>query len=137
MMLVDTYVAASPIEGLGVFAAVDIPKGARIWQFDQGFDIVLYKQQLGRMAPWQASFFKRYCFMFKGRYYYCVDNARFMNHSSSSNTYETDDATCAAMDIKAGEEITCDYGDMGVTPEDKAENLWPFVDTGDEKQKVT
>jgi SET domain-containing protein len=38
MLLVSTYVAASEIEGVGVFAAAPIRKGTLIWQLNPDFD---------------------------------------------------------------------------------------------------
>ncbi|RUU09259.1 SET domain-containing protein-lysine N-methyltransferase, partial [Mesorhizobium sp. M7A.T.Ca.TU.009.01.3.2] len=38
MMLIRTYVTASAIEGVGVFAAEPIGKGASIWRLDPDFD---------------------------------------------------------------------------------------------------
>jgi SET domain-containing protein len=38
MLLISTYVAASDIEGVGVFAATPIKKGSLIWQLNTDFD---------------------------------------------------------------------------------------------------
>ena len=38
MLLVSTYIAASEIEGVGVFAAAPILKGALIWRLEPDFD---------------------------------------------------------------------------------------------------
>ena len=38
MMLVQTYVAPSEVEGVGVFAAKKIEKGDLIWRYDPSFD---------------------------------------------------------------------------------------------------
>ncbi|TIP79437.1 MAG: SET domain-containing protein-lysine N-methyltransferase, partial [Mesorhizobium sp.] len=38
MLLIRTYIAASAIEGVGVFAAEPISKGASIWRLDPDFD---------------------------------------------------------------------------------------------------
>ncbi|TIS47846.1 MAG: SET domain-containing protein-lysine N-methyltransferase, partial [Mesorhizobium sp.] len=38
MLLIRTYVAQSAIEGVGVFAAEPIRKGASIWRLDPDFD---------------------------------------------------------------------------------------------------
>ena len=123
MMLVDTYLAQSVVDGLGLFAAVDIPVGTKIWQFDDGFDIILDEKDFARMPDWQAKYFLKYCFKFQGRYFFCVDNARYMNHSAEPNTYESPEATWSSRDIKAREEIMCDYRRMGVTQEDLVHNM--------------
>jgi len=41
MILVRTYLAPSSIDGLGLFAAEDIPKGTITWEFYSEIDIVL------------------------------------------------------------------------------------------------
>ena len=38
MMLIRTYVAASAIEGVGMFAAEPIARGASIWRLEPDFD---------------------------------------------------------------------------------------------------
>ena len=59
----------------------------------------------------------RYVYLHEGsaKYVFCLDNARFMNHTHEPNTrgvnppdqpYGYDVAT---RDIAAGEELTCDY----------------------------
>jgi len=122
-MLVDTYVAPSEIEGLGLFAAQDVPEGTRIWRLDPGFDLVLTDERLAEMAEWQHNYFKRYCFKWNGLFYFCIDNARYMNHSENYNVFDYPDGTYATRDIKAGEEITCDYAHMGDTEDDLKHNL--------------
>jgi hypothetical protein len=132
MMTVETYVAPSSIHGMGLFAANDIPAGTILWQYDAGFDLVIEKKTIEDMPAWKAEYFRMYCYVLQGKYYYCVDNGRFMNHSSAPNTYETPDTTVAAVDIKAGEEITCDYADMGVTEADCADNISDLMDIIDD-----
>ena len=49
------------------------------------------------------------------KYIFCLDNARFMNHSEKPNTESVFPASdhfghdVASRDIAAGEELTCDY----------------------------
>ena len=38
MLLIDTYLDKSPIQGIGVFAKNPIAKGTSIWRLDQRFD---------------------------------------------------------------------------------------------------
>lgn len=46
MMLIPTYVAPSPIEGVGVFAAEYIEEGALIWNLDPGLDRLIRKDEV-------------------------------------------------------------------------------------------
>lgn len=126
MMLIDTYVTNSGIHGSGIFTREPIKANMRIWRFDQGFDIILTTEQLLDMPEWQRKFFETYCYMNDGKLFYCVDNARFMNHSESPNTYEKPDGTYAAVDIEIGEELTCNYANFGITPEDFVFNFSVF-----------
>ena len=126
MMLIDTFVTNSGIHGSGIFARESIKAHTRIWRFDQGFDIVLTPEQLLTMPEWQRKFFETYAYMNDGKLFYCVDNARFMNHSETPNTYEKPDGTYAAVDIEIGEELTCNYAAFGVTQEDFVFNFSVF-----------
>ncbi len=53
MLLIRTYVAQSAIEGVGVFAAEPISKGASIWRLDPDFDrlIPMEKYEAAPAAP--------------------------------------------------------------------------------------
>jgi hypothetical protein len=84
----------------------------------------LTEERLLEMPEWQRNYFKRYCFKWNGLLYFCIDNARYMNHSLESNTREEPDGTYADQDIQAGEEIVCNYADMGDTDEDLHHNLF-------------
>lgn len=127
MMLIDTFVANSKINGSGIFTKEKIKENTRIWRFDEGYDLVLSPEQLNSMPLWQRKFFETYCFMNEGKLYYCCDNARFMNHSEKPNTYEKPDGTYSSFDIEIGEELTCDYALFGVTQEDYAFNFSIFI----------
>lgn len=116
MMLVPTYVAPSPIEGVGIFAAEDIPAGTAIWHFDPVFDRVFPLREVDAMAPVQRDYVERYGYTHMLDDGYVViesDNGRFMNHSARPNTdFTRPDVGYAIRDIRAGEEITCDYGEF-------------------------
>lgn len=122
MLLVKTFVNSSSIEGLGLFAAEDIPANTQIWAYHEEFDKVLTENKLNSMPAWQSEFFKKYCFSSDNLLYYCIDDARFMNHSKAPNTIDRPAGTFSARHIKAGEELCCDYAGMGHTPKDIAFN---------------
>lgn len=129
MMLIETFVTNSGIHGTGIFTKELIKAHQRIWRYDQGYDLVLTPEQLQSMPIWQKKFFETYCYMNGGKLYYCVDNARFMNHSETPNCYEKPDGTYAAVDIEVGEELTCNYAAFGVTEEDMVFNFSIFNPT--------
>ena len=114
---VRTTLAPSPIAGIGLFAAEDIPAGTITWAWDPALDRTHTEAELQRLDPAVRAFLDRYAYWEPSlnAYALCVDNARFMNHSDDPNTGGTYDgfppggADVALRDIKAGEEMTCDY----------------------------
>jgi SET domain-containing protein len=119
MLTVTTRIAASPIHGIGLFAAQDIPRGTVIWRLVPEFDLVFDKETFERLPEPARIQVNRYSYLAseRGAYVLCGDDARFMNHSATPNTFEESEArTVAARDIAAGEEITCDYNRLGPGP---------------------
>lgn len=111
MFLIPTYLAASPIQGIGVFTPFDIPKGTRLWEFNPAVDWKFTAEELERMPePFKARL-KIYCYLnLEGVYLLCGDNARYVNHADDSNCDDTGGVvTVARRDIRAGEELTSDY----------------------------
>jgi hypothetical protein len=117
MLLVPTTLTVSPIEGLGVFAAALIRKGTPTWRFIHGFDLIFPVNVVEAAAEPIRSTLLRYAYRDRnsGLYVYCIDNARFVNHSDNANTegvYTAEDPfglDVATRDIQPGEEITCNY----------------------------
>ncbi len=111
MLRVPTYVAHSPIAGMGVFAATDIPEGTVIWAFEEGVDWRLHPEEFNEFPEPYRSRLRHYIYLDDtGHYVLCGDNTRFMNHSDEPNCEEPPGAfTVACRNIKAGEELTCDY----------------------------
>ena len=111
MFRVPTYVARSSIHGYGVFAAVAIPQGTIIWQYDEETDWMLTEEEMAAFPEKLRSQMEAWTYQNEeGAYILCADGAKFMNHSFEPNC---DDLgwveTVAARDIEAGEELTCDY----------------------------
>lgn len=116
MLLVKTFVAASSVEGVGVFAAEPIAKGVVIWRLDASFDRLIPNDAYENAPPFLKDLLDRYAYPSPDRpgfIVYEVDNGRFMNHSKTPNTDFSDAGGAVALrDIAAGEELTCDYGDF-------------------------
>ena len=116
MLLVSTYVAASEIEGVGVFAAAPIRKGAPIWRLDTDFDRLIPADAYDSMPETMKELIDRYAYPSPdkpGYLVYEVDNGRFMNHSDTPNTdFSGYGGGTASRDIAAGEEITCNYSEF-------------------------
>jgi uncharacterized protein len=117
MLMVKTRLGQSAIEGLGLFAEEDIPKGTVTWAFVPGFDQTYTPEQLAALPETARQELSRYTYLHTrtGKYVACLDNARFMNHSDSPNTMgaysgpDDEGFDIATRDIAKGEELTCDY----------------------------
>lgn len=117
MLLVPVRVAPSAIDGLGVFAAAPIAKGATVWRFTPGFDLELDPRQVEAQPEHFRRVLRHYGYVDPrlGRFILCCDDARFLNHADPPNLVADFDADrygvdVAARDIEAGEELTVDYG---------------------------
>jgi SET domain-containing protein len=116
MMFVKTYVAASEIEGNGLFAAEKIVRGTPMQMDVPVFDIVLTPGQVKALIPIAQAHVQKYAWTDdRGLKHIGVDNDRFVNHSDDPNMGGIDDAKSfenpfdvmvAMRDIEAGEEIT-------------------------------
>ncbi|MCX7303146.1 MAG: SET domain-containing protein-lysine N-methyltransferase [Hyphomicrobiales bacterium] len=113
MLLVSTYVAASDIEGVGVFAAEPIAKGALIWRLNPDFDRLVPADSYDALPETMKELIDRYAYPSPdkpGYLVYEVDNGRFMNHSDAPNTdFSQYGGGFALADIAKGQELTCDY----------------------------
>jgi SET domain-containing protein len=116
MMLIPTYVAPSRIEGVGVFAAEDIPAGTLIWRLDPALDRLLSSEAIAALPEMHQAFVERYGYPYPHDASMTIvelDNGRFMNHSTVPNTRFSDpDAGFAKVAIRAHEELTCDYAEF-------------------------
>jgi SET domain-containing protein len=116
MLLIPTYVAPSRIEGVGVFAAEDIPAGALIWRLNPALDRLLTKAEVAVLSEVDRAFVERYGYPYPHDPQVTIvelDNGRFMNHSTVPNTSFTDpDAGFTRFFIPAHEELTCDYSEF-------------------------
>ncbi len=117
MLMVKTKLGSSQIEGIGLFADEDIPKGTITWQFVPGFDQAFSATQIASWPETARLEMLRYTYLHSrtGMYIACLDNARFMNHSDHPNTEgvyagsDDEGYDIATRDIAKGDELTCDY----------------------------
>lgn len=118
MMLVRTYVAASQIEGLGVYADEFIRAGTLIWQFNPKFVMTFREEDIEHLPEHTKEFVQRYGFphITSGTIVLELDNGRFMNHTLKPNTnFTVFEHGYAIRDIHPGEEITCNYYEFDPT----------------------
>ncbi|MDH4100570.1 MAG: SET domain-containing protein [Nitrospirota bacterium] len=97
--------------GHGIFATRFIPRGTVIWVQDN-FDRVHTEAEVRAMEPVYQDILEKYSFRdCQGRWVFCWDNTRFINHSFNPNCIATPyQFELAVEDIEAGQEITNDYG---------------------------
>jgi len=109
MLHPDIVLKRSPIQGKGLFAAKDIPKGTVVM-------VSPVVQEYTRQEYKTFSF--RYRAILKkyasgdssGNLIYHTDNVKYWNHSCNPNTTYVGDVEIAIKNIRAGEELTYDYG---------------------------
>lgn len=112
MMLIRTFVGASDIHGVGVFAGEPVEKGRVIWQFNPAIDVLIGEDERAGLPQIVRGFLERYAYPDADRPGVMVlnaDDGRFMNHSDKPNTHFGDYDGTAIADIPEGEELTCDY----------------------------
>ncbi len=89
MLLISTYVAPSPIQGLGLFAAEDVPRGAKVWAFAPGLDQLIPEARVPELPAAFQDYLARYAYTtpaYPGMVVLSCDHAKFMNHSEDPNT---------------------------------------------------
>lgn len=119
----NTYVMLkpSPIEGIGVFAVTDIPKGCRaMFSKPDAADewITITKNEVEALPPHTRFLIGNYCLYDEENYFVPahgfkkMDVALFINHADTPNIISINDGDYfeAIRDIKAGEELLIDYG---------------------------
>ncbi len=116
MLLVKTILKFSAIHGVGCFTEVDIKKGETVWKHDPRFDLEFSEDEVKNCAPAVLDFLRMYSYgqenAGKKTLILCGDHARHMNHTKTPNLLEEahdPGINIAGRDIKAGEELTCDY----------------------------
>ena len=114
MLLIEHYVGPSTIHGLGVFVAVDVPKGALLWEFNPLIDRMIPSGMLTSLPPHVQAQVERHSEYYPeiGCYVLGGDGDYFMNHADHANLVSAPGEWhrgYADRDIACGEELTCDY----------------------------
>jgi SET domain-containing protein len=114
----------SPVAGIGVFAICDIPKGCRNMftppnPNDQW--ITLSKKEIEALPTHAKHLVTNYCLFDDDENYFVpaeglkkIDVSLFINHSDTPNIISINDGDYfeAKRDIKTGEELFLDYGEI-------------------------
>lgn len=111
MLLVKTRLMPSNVHGLGCFAAERVVAGQVVWSLAPSFDKVWSHSEYEALPSVVLHNICDHVYLCKrtGLWVYCVDDARFMNHSSAPNVLSSGMRDVAARDIEPGDEILCDY----------------------------
>lgn len=121
----QTYVMLRPssIEGIGVFALRDIPKGCRdMFSPPLAADdyVPVPRATIDQLPAHARRLVETYC-LYDAESYYLpgsgfkkLDLVHFLNHSDTPNVASVDDGNwfVALRDIVAGEELLVDYGEL-------------------------
>lgn len=110
-MIIKNYVAPSDIHGVGVFAGEDITKGTCIYEFVEGVDVVMTRDQAAAYGAEFARFMRIFAYVDPAdrTMVISIDNSRFMNHADQPNTAWDERYGWATRNIEKDHEITCDY----------------------------
>ena len=113
----------SPIEGIGVFALQDIPKGYRNMFSKATADeqwITISKTEVENLPEHAKALIENYCLYDADNYFVPdygfkkIDLVIFLNHSDEPNIISINEGEFfeAIKDIKQGEELVIDYGEI-------------------------
>lgn len=124
-LLNHTYVMLkpSPVAGIGVFAVQDIPKGCRdMFSKPDKNDrwIAITKKEVESLPPHARLLVENYCLYDEENYFVPdygfkkIDISLFLNHSDTPNIFSIQEGDYfeTIRDIKAGEELFIDYGQI-------------------------
>lgn len=114
MLLVPTYLARSPIHGMGVFCQTLIPAHEPVWQWHPEVDRFFSFDVVNEFPEAMKEFLIHFGYIDFARptgYSLDGDNCRFMNHAWHFNVDFSRDHKVgfAAQDIQPNEELVCNY----------------------------
>ncbi len=118
--------------GCGVFATRFIPRGTVTWVRDR-LDREFTPEEVWSFDEPHREIIERYSYRTAtGRYLFCWDHTRFMNHSFRPACLPTPlGFEIAIRDIAAGEEMTNDYGALNIV-----EPFMPRAEPGSTRRRV-
>ena len=111
----------SPVQGIGVFAVRDIPLGQRqLFSNDSSEWIKIPKEEVNQLPEHSKFLVENHCLYDEDCYYVpeygfkMIDPVIYLNHADIPNIQSINDGEdfIALRDIKAGEELFVDYGDI-------------------------
>ncbi len=112
MILIKHSVKPSSIGGLGLFAAQKIEKDDIIWKNNTDSEWIITEMEKNKLSAYMQNVFEYHGYFDKIqlKWKLPLDNARYMNHSSTPNTYiDSEGNSRASFEIDIDQEMTCDY----------------------------
>jgi SET domain-containing protein len=117
----ETYVTLKPsaIDGIGVFAIRDIPKGCRnMFAIEPGEWIKVPKPEVASLPEHARQLVENFCLWDEDHYFIpghglkVMDLTSYLNHSDQPNIISINDGEAfeATVSINKGEELFIDYG---------------------------
>ena len=106
--MLDVIVKKSEIHGTGVFAARNFKKGEVILTWNPKYLPLSAKDTLTDAE-------KNYAYILEDKIRIMQEPEKFVNHSCDNNTHVVNECDVALRDIKAGEEITANYDNDGIS----------------------
>ena len=119
----NTFVALkpSPVEGIGVFAIADIKEGqSGLFSKDKSEWIAVTKAEVEALPPHSRFLVENHC-LYDDEHYFIpeygfkmIDLVVYLNHSDDPNVRSINEGEdfVALRDIKAGEELLINYGEI-------------------------
>lgn len=111
MLLIEHFVAASPVHGLGVFSAQFVPKGMQVWIAHPAIDREICLSELESLPSHVVKLIETHSEYLPGKNLFrlSADGGYYMNHSDDPNLVDRGDEMFADRDIQPSEELFCDY----------------------------
>lgn len=111
LLLIEHFVAPSPVHGLGVFSTHFVPQGAKVWAAHPVIDREISKRELEDLPPHVVSLIETHSEFLpaKNIFRLSADGGYYMNHSDDPNLADQGDEMFASQNIHPGDELFCDY----------------------------
>ena len=126
---------------MGVFTSVFVPKGTKIWEFnesvDQTFDTNELNSMLRYLSKENLDKLNSWIYCENGKWILCGDNAKFFNHDECNpSTFEKCGVmfTLANRDLNPGDELTCNYKDFDDNDKLVSGELYPSEEESEDDE---